>query len=189
MGGVAPYPRGARRGSIKEMTQLVRMEIFGAVELAKAFQQSPKIVSDELAAATKESLVLMEREIKELTPIGASGGGGGLRDSISARPVEKLSGRVIGVVGTNITYAEAVEVGTRPHFPPIEPLINWVRFKLDVPWEQAPGVAYLVARKISRVGTKGQRMFKRGFESTRSEVVRIFNRASARILERIAGGP
>lgn len=184
------------------MTELVRMEIFGATELARAFQQSPQTVSDELSAATVEALALIEREVKELTPIGASGGGGGLRDSISKRPVEKLSGRVIGVVGTNVTYAEAVELGTAPHQIPIKeiegPLTNWVRYKLDVPWEQAPSVAYAVAKNIAMVGTstqaqrtigtKGWRMFKRGFESTRSEVVRILNKASARILDKIASG-
>lgn len=184
------------------MTELVRMEIFGATELARAFQQSPKTVSEELSAATVEALALIEGQVKELTPIGASGGGGGLRDSISARPVKKLSGRVIGVVGTDITYAEAVELGTAPHHIPIKeiegPLTNWVRFKKDVPWDKAPGVAYAIAKNIAKVGTstqaqrtigtKGWRMFERGFKASRSEVVRIFNRARARILDRIASG-
>ena len=102
------------------MTELVRIELVGAKEMHRAFQRSPQTVVQELDRATVESLALLEREIKELTPIGASGGGSGLRNSISARPTQKLASRVVGVVGTNVTYAEAVELGTAPHEMPVK---------------------------------------------------------------------
>ena len=54
-------------------------------------------------------------------------------------------------------YGVAVRQGTRPHFPPYRALIPWVMRKLGIPTEkEAARVAYLVARKISRVGTPAQ---------------------------------
>jgi len=51
-------------------------------------------------------------------------------------------------------YGVAVREGTRPHFPPYRALIPWVIRKLGISNEkEAARVAYLVARKISRVGT------------------------------------
>jgi hypothetical protein len=58
-------------------------------------------------------------------------------------------------------YALAVEFGTRPHFPPVkavtgetESLDRWVETKLGVSSEESEGVAFQIARKIARYGTK-----------------------------------
>ncbi len=50
-------------------------------------------------------------------------------------------------------YGMAVIGGTRPHFPPYRALIPWVEAVLGVHGKRASSVAFLVARKISRVGT------------------------------------
>lgn len=184
------------------MTELARIEILGAEELARAFKQSPRTVSAAHSAAMHTSLGLIEREIKEITPVGASGGGGGLSDSIEARPVQVTSDKVLGVVGTDMLYAEAVELGTAAHEIPVKEiegsLTNWVHAKLGVPSARATSVAYAVANRIAKVGTssqarkvvgtKGWRMFERGFEATRPQVERIFQSAAERILRMIAGG-
>jgi len=70
--------------------------------------------------------------------------------------------KVIGLLGSLVPYAEPVEYGSRPHWPPLAPLELWVRRKLGVPAAQVKSVAYLVARKISRVGTQGYHMFRVG---------------------------
>ena len=51
-------------------------------------------------------------------------------------------------------YGMAVISGTRPHFPPYRALIPWVEAVLGVHGKRASSVAFLVARKISRVGTQ-----------------------------------
>jgi hypothetical protein len=33
---------------------------------------------------------------------------------------------VIGVVGSPLAYALPVEIGTRPHFPPVAAILDWV---------------------------------------------------------------
>lgn len=59
-------------------------------------------------------------------------------------------------------YAIAVETGTRPHFPPTAALLPWVMKKhpgIEEP--EAKSLAFLVGRKISKVGTKGVFFFER----------------------------
>lgn len=55
---------------------------------------------------------------------------------------------------TGYYYGMAVVGGTRPHFPPYRKLIPWVEAVLGVHGKQARSVAFLVARKISKVGTR-----------------------------------
>lgn len=62
-------------------------------------------------------------------------------------------------------YWKYVEYNTKPHFPPLQPLEEWVKNKIKLglllptpyngklPTEKQ--LAFLVARKISKVGTKG----------------------------------
>jgi len=163
----------------------VNVDIVGLPDLVRAWQGAPELVEAELHAATLEATLLLEREVKELTPVGI-GGGGGLRGSISAREPRVSADAVIGVVGTSLRHAEAVELGTRPHFPPVQPLADWAQFKLGVPAAQARSVGFLIARKISRVGTEGAHMFRDAFEANRGQVERIYADAQRRIRDRLA---
>jgi hypothetical protein len=63
-----------------------------------------------------------------------------------------------------------VELGTRPHFPPVDALMDWVKVKLGIssPTE-ARRVAFLVARKIAARGTQGAFMFRDAFNAGRTE--------------------
>ena len=164
----------------------IAIDIKGLAELQAAWKKAPQICREELERAMYEADALIEREVKELTPSGASGGGaGGLKGSITSE-IQVSENNVIGIVGTSMNYAVPVELGTVPHFPPIEPLIDWVRVKLGVSEHDARGVAFLVARKISRTGTKAVHMFGRGFDAVEAQVGRIFEAALDRIVARLA---
>ena len=59
-------------------------------------------------------------------------------------------------------YWKYIEYGTRPHFPPMDKILEWVMVKPVLPRPDANGriptpkqLAYLIARKISRKGTEG----------------------------------
>lgn len=59
-------------------------------------------------------------------------------------------------------YWKYVEFDTRPHFPPPSALLKWITVRQIVPYPDAKGriptpkqLAFLIGRKISRVGTKG----------------------------------
>jgi len=108
--------------------------------------------------------------------------------SSSITHIEEVSETgVIGMVFSPQNYVEAVEIGTRPHWPPIEPLVDWVKVKFGLPEKDARSMAHAVAWKISRVGTEGKFMFRRGLEKQQAEVQRIFEAAVARIAARLGG--
>jgi hypothetical protein len=166
----------------------VVIDVSEVLDFAILLQRAPEIVRPELHRAALEGSLLLERAVKDLTPVGI-GGGGGLRGSIAAQPTAQLGEEVIGVVGTAMAYAVPVELGTRPHFPPIQPLKDWVRLKLDIrDDDEAEGVAWAIARKIAVHGTEGVHMFRDAFEQNRRQVVGMFEAAHGRIVAKLAAG-
>lgn len=159
----------------------VQIDIHGAAELSALWSRAPEIVREELLRTTTEADLLLERDVKERTPTSF----GLLRASVFGEE-QTLADSVIGVVGTAMAYAIPVELGTKPHFPPIEPLKDWVRQKLDVPPEQVDEVAFLIARKIAARGTAGAHMFGAAFEANRAQIERMYDDARRRIVSRLA---
>lgn len=92
----------------------------------------------------------------------------------SGKLAESLSYHVS--LGTNVyavdisllEYWKYIENGTRPHFPPVSAIREWIRVKPVIPRPFENGklptesqLAFLIARKISRVGTEGINDFER----------------------------
>jgi hypothetical protein len=92
----------------------------------------------------------------------------------SGKLAESLSYHVN--LGTNVyavdisllEYWKYIENGTRPHFPPVSAIRDWIRVKPVIPRPFENGklptesqLAFLIARKISRVGTEGINDFQR----------------------------
>lgn len=167
------------------MSFSIDIDVQQGAAAARGFERAPDILMDELTGATWNSELLLERETKELTPVGV-GAGGGLKGSIAAREPQRLADAVIGVVGSPLSYVLPVEFGSRPHFPPVQPLIDWVRVKLGVT-EDAERIGYAVARKIAVRGTEGAFMFTRALEANRAQIARIYHAAIGRALARIGG--
>lgn len=64
-------------------------------------------------------------------------------------------------------YAEVVESGAKPHFPPTQALAAWVQKKgLAGQGRSAEQIAYMIARKISRDGIQGRNIFKKATADT-----------------------
>lgn len=164
---------------------ITKIDLEGFAELDAAWRKAPDIVREEMTAAMWQAELLLEREVKDKTPVGV-GAGGGLRGSIAAQQPEVSSDAVLGVVGTAMAHAVPVEIGTRPHFPPVQPLEDWVIAKLGVPEKEAHGVALLVARKIAARGTLAVGMFHRAFNEQRGRTEAIFTDARRRIRDRLA---
>ena len=165
----------------------VTVSLPGGAELAAAWQAAPQIAEEELLRAYWEAALLLQRETVELTPSGASGGAG-LRASIQAREPERVSDGIIGAVATPLPYAVPVELGSRPHMPPIAPLMDWAQAVLGVAPAEARSVAFRIARKIAKHGTPAQRMFGQALEANLPQVQGIYAAAGARIAARLAGG-
>ena len=58
------------------------------------------------------------------------------------------------VVITLEDYAQYLEYGTPPHFPPPKELEGWVSRKWNLPGEEAKSASWALARHISKYGTK-----------------------------------
>ena len=155
----------------------------GIANLARAWKRAPEIVIEEMTAAVTGGSLLAEREIRERTPTGATGS---LKGSIRSETRVTATG-ALGVVSTSIGHAVPVELGTRPHFPPVAPLADWAVSKLGVSREEAEGVGLAIARRIAAHGTEGAYMFRDGFEAVRPQVERMFRDAARRIVARLAG--
>jgi hypothetical protein len=144
-----------------------------------------RVIHEELDRAMNASVLHLKGQIVPLVPVGVTALlRGGVATSIAGEGVS-----LVGRVFDPVAYALPVELGSRPHFPPIPPIALWVRRKLGISDErEARSVAFLIARKISRVGTKPRLFFKRGFEAGKGRVVTFFADANARIVSRLTGG-
>ena len=92
-----------------------------------------------------------------------------------------------GLVSSSLGYAPAVEHGTRPHHPPVTPLIDWARQKLALSGTEAREAAHRIAWKIAHKGTEGAHMFETTFNTNTAQVSRDFTETVARIIRRIGG--
>lgn len=174
------------------MTQVAAIEWDdrAAQQYLRSLRQAPDITREEMTAGMQEILLLLEREIKDNTPVGV-GGAAGLRGSITHQIMGTALSGGVGVAGkvfTPMAHGLPVELGTKPHFPPIAPIADWVHAKLGVPQAEAGSVAFLIARKISRKGTKGAHMFEKTFTEQASQISRMLLAALDRVTARLERG-
>src|SRR5438552_2309826 len=97
---------------------LATMELRGVDELAAAWARAPQMSAAALETYMQGATIYLQGEVQERTPAAH----GTLKQSITS-DVEVLAEQVMGVVGTPLQYAIPVELGTRPHFPPVDALL------------------------------------------------------------------
>jgi len=84
-------------------------------------------------------------------------------------------------------YADPVNYGARPHMPPVNALLPWVKLKFGVDDEKAAlRIAFAIAINQSRKGMKGRLMFDREQTIIEPKAVSIIERQVAEAL-RAAG--
>jgi len=81
-------------------------------------------------------------------------------------------------IGTAVDYAPHVEYGTKAHFPPVKSLVGWAKRVLG-----NPRLAFVVARAISKKGTKRQSFLRLGVLSHRKELGQIYSKAMKGLLK------
>lgn len=160
----------------------VKIKIDMGAAVARLFRQYPQISRDVRISKLTEALMLYEAAVKKGTPYGA--GPIHLRDSVHTR-IAVTGEKVVGITGTLLEYGEPVEMGTKPHFPPIGPIQFWVENKLHIEGKEARGVAFLIARAISKRGTKGAKMFAKSFKASRDKIVSILQEIPGEMARRI----
>lgn len=83
-------------------------------------------------------------------------------------------------------YWEYVEYNTRPHWPPVSAILEWVKVKPDIPRPGADDstptqkqLAYLIGRKIAREGTTGSHDLELTTEQVNAEYRPLLEEALA----------
>ena len=97
--------------------------------------------------------------LRETIAKNGSNASGALSKSITGKV--KQNGKWLEVSISLEDYWKYIEYGTRPHFPPVDKIREWIRVKPVLPRPLASGklptenqLAYLIGRKISKFGTK-----------------------------------
>lgn len=158
------------------------LDVSTAAAVSGAFARAPEILLDELETAMGSSVAYLLRETQENTPTAM----GTLRRSFISR-VDVLASldAVFGEVSSPLPYALPVELGTKPHYPPLEPLITWAEVKLSLADDEAEAAALAIQRKIGRVGTPGFGMAHFALADGRDTINGEFAAAAQRALLRI----
>jgi hypothetical protein len=84
-----------------------------------------------------------------------------------------------------VADGEPVEYGTKAHFPPIDPLVHWVKTNLRFEGNKAESVAFLICRAISKRGTKGAKMFSSTLSDYKNAIMDMLNEIPEEIKRRL----
>lgn len=93
---------------------------------------------------------------------------GGLSDSV--RYIMSVNGNTYEIDLSLADYWKYIEYGTRPHFPPVDAILNWIRVKPILPREYGgrlpteKQLAYLIGRKIANEGTEAKEVLQDSIE-------------------------
>jgi hypothetical protein len=143
------------------MADDLRFEILGRIEAQRKLDQVVRDLRGQpFLDGMREATLLVQTDAQKRAPVDI----GRLRASITSEIRQAVStGNVLGAVGSALGYAAAVELGSKPHWPPIKALEVWAR---------RHGVnAYAVARAISIRGTKAHRFLQGAFEANEAAIV------------------
>ena len=149
-------------------------------ERLEPFASFPAALRRAVERGLERATKLLERAVaaNARTPLGAATTAplGELARSLT-REITQEAGRQVGSVflaPPADQYGIFVEVGTRPHWPPPAAIEGWVRRRLGVTSDrQARELAFLIGRKIARVGTPGRFLFERALEENQDRIVAI----------------
>jgi hypothetical protein len=128
---------------------------------------------------------IAQRMVVADTPRGASG----LLRGSTAIAMRGEPGRRSVSVFQSAFYAPIVERGRRPgKRPPTDALVLWVVRKLGITdAKRARGVAFLIARKIGRVGTSGSAAFFKTLQRLEPIAAQRWQQLAERLRQRMGG--
>lgn len=142
----------------------------GVDEVIDDFNDVSKNMPRSLSNAVRMATKLWERGARQKAPVDT----GVLRASITSS-VRSSQDAVTGVTGSNVKYALWVEEGTPPHWPPIKALEGWAR--------RHGTTAYVVARAISKRGTKAVWYMRNTYNENKSRVEKLVDDAIKRLID------
>ena len=156
----------------------------GLQSFANGLREAPAYTDQVLQEAMTEATLLVQREWQENMPRVS-----GLTARSISSDVASTPAGVLGIVSSSQPNALFLELGTRPHMPPVAAIEPWVKAVLGIREpKEVKRVAFLVARKIAREGTPAQHPMARAVQSTEGQVIAMFERAAAKVAAHLVGG-
>lgn len=118
----------------------------------------------------RDATLIVSADAKINAPVSE----GRLRASITPEVRQAFGGETQGVVGSNVLYSAFVELGTRPHWPPLAALVTWA---------QRHGMtAYQVAKSIATKGTAAVKYLQNALDSNRKRIEDILETTISKIV-------
>lgn len=149
------------------------MEISLKVDMENALEATKK-APEEMARAIKATLlevaIYTQRAFRQNMPVGKTGM---LRRTTTYVWLGDTRVRVEPVE----EYAEYVEFGTRPHFPPVEAITPWARMRGIEPWA--------LAHSIAKHGTKAHPFLQRTYEQVEPFAETALARNVDKVIEKV----
>ena len=167
------------------MTNRILLDSIGFEKAQKKLEAADDILLKHMYALLKSAAGIAQREIVEQAPLGSTND---LKRSVMTSSVIQEGADLAIYVGSNLQYAPFVEYGTKPHRPPIAPLIRWVEAKIGVSnTNDTKKIAFAIAAKIEKHGTKGQYFFKKGLEIAEKQYGFLADQQQKRFISEIIG--
>ncbi len=136
------------------MTTVI-VEVKGLEELQHKLR--PEFLDGAIGRLLNAMSQFAQRKAMEYTPVDT----GNLRARWSSE-VHYDARPMYAEVGNIVDYKDYVEHDTRPHWPPIAAVTPWAHRHGMIP--------FLVARAISRYGTKGAHMAQKALEDLKAKI-------------------
>lgn len=157
---------------------MIRVTVKGVSETLSLFKSLPDRLLLALLQAMREVAIDIQSRAKVNAPVFR----GLLRVSI-LRSVSVDDRRIVGRVGSALTYAPVVEYGRASGwFPPVNELRIWARRKLG---DERAG--FLVARAIKKRGFKAQPYLLPALEAAKPRVQLIFDARIKQAIQALGG--
>ncbi len=146
------------------------VELKGNKELQAAIRKMSKDIQDESKRETRASGLDLQKEAKDNLNDMRAWDTGNLANSIL---VDMIDNNETADIFPEAPYGLYVEVGTRPHFPPLDALEDWAkRHGFDSAWP--------IAKKISKEGTDAQPFLIPAWE----KIAKLYFKRLEKIIER-----
>lgn len=150
--------------------------------LLNAIRTVPNKIEQQMGLAINLAGRQIARTARENVNAGPNAFGT-LRNSIKDTQISAYE----TIIRAGVNYATAVELGRKPGtMPPVNPILDWIHFRKitpHLPNLSENGLAYIIAHKIKKYGTKAQPFLAPALESNIPAIEKNINAAIARALQ------
>lgn len=169
------------------MVATLNLREFGLQQVVSRYRGNPLILQAALNDTLRSIGRLLVPLLKKNTPLGASHH---LRNyttfEVFKLPLgQRLEVRQPARSDQGFFYGAAVRHGTRPHHPPVTPLIPWVMAKWGLSGPGAVSGAWRLAKTIEKRGTRTNPYDERTLTESRPGIRLIIQQLAARLKQEV----